>query len=62
VPHYEAALKVRPEFAEAHHNLGSALFELGRLREAAEHYEATLRLAPEFPNARANLERVQARK
>ncbi len=61
VPHYEAALRARPDYAEAHHNLGSALFELGRLREAAEHYEATLRVAPEFPNARANLERVRAR-
>jgi cytochrome c-type biogenesis protein CcmH/NrfG len=54
-------LRARPDHAEAQHNLGSAQFELGRLREAAEHYEATLRLAPEFPNARANLERVRAR-
>lgn len=61
VPHYEAALRARPDYAEAQHNLGSALFELGRLREAAEHYEATLRLAPDFPNARENLERVRAR-
>jgi tetratricopeptide (TPR) repeat protein len=61
VAHYEAALRARPDYAEAHHNLGSALFELGRLAEAVKHYEETLRLAPNFPNARENLARVRAR-
>lgn len=48
-------------YPEAHHNLGSALFELGRWSEAAQHYSETLRLQPGFPNARENLERVRAR-
>lgn len=60
VAHYEAALKARPDYGEAHHNLGSALFELGRLAEAEREYVETLRLAPDFPEARAHLEMVRA--
>lgn len=60
VPHYEAALKAWPDYAEAHHNLGSALFQLGRLAEAEREYAETLRIAPDFPGARAHLEQVRA--
>jgi Flp pilus assembly protein TadD len=60
IPHYEAVLQVRPDDPEAHHNLGSALFEVGRRDEAARHYEKTLRLAPDFPHARENLARARA--
>ena len=37
---FEAAVKAKPDFAEAHNNLGNVLYELGRFREAAAAYEA----------------------
>src|SRR5262249_46304801 len=37
---YEAALKVRPKFGEAHNNLAVVLMMQGQLDEAAEHLKA----------------------
>jgi tetratricopeptide (TPR) repeat protein len=47
LPHYEAAVKEKPGFAEAELDWGKALLQLGRLKEAETH----LRRASEFqPN------------
>jgi tetratricopeptide (TPR) repeat protein len=44
--HYEEALRVMPNYPEAHNNLGLTLVTLGRIREATNHYAEALRLNP----------------
>ena len=60
IAHYEAALQLRPDFADAHFNLATALAQLRRWPEAAAHYEAVLKLRPDYPRARENLATVRA--
>ncbi len=40
---YRRALELKPDFAEAHGNLGSALVELGDLQGAEQSFRAALR-------------------
>ena len=49
------ALDLRPEYAEAHGNLGLALAAQGRLRDAVAGYREALRLKPEQPVVHNNL-------
>ena len=45
IPHFEAALRVTPNFAEAQNNLGMVLGNIpGRMPEAISHFEAAVRL------------------
>jgi tetratricopeptide (TPR) repeat protein len=53
--HHEAALRLRPDFADAGLNLGVALKALGRTDEALAQFEAVLRLNPNDADARFNL-------
>ena len=46
--HYDQALQIKPEFAEAHCNLGIALEKVDRVQEAIEHYEQAVLLRPDF--------------
>jgi tetratricopeptide (TPR) repeat protein len=56
ISHYEAALRLKPDFAEAQVNLGAALSNIpGRLPEAISHYETALRIAPDYAEAHNNL-------
>lgn len=49
IPQFEAALRIRPDYAEAHANLGIALAQVpGRLPEAIAQYEAALRDRPDY--------------
>ena len=57
---YQQALKCRPNYAEAHYNLGLALASRGQLDEAIEHYQQALRLRPNFAKARNNLNKALA--
>jgi len=52
---YGRAVRRRPDFVEAHYNLGNALHALGRDVEAAEAYRHVLRLAPDSPEVQRNL-------
>jgi len=52
---FQRAVALRPDFAEAHYNLGKACRELGHLELAVSSYEAALRLRPEWPDALFNL-------
>ncbi len=55
VPHYQAALRIKPDFAAAHYNWGSALQTgLGRFAEAAKHFEEAVRIKPDFAEAQFN--------
>ena len=58
----EAALRLRPGYAEAHNNLGSALAqESGRMPDAIAEFRAALRLKPQFAEAHFNLANALAR-
>ena len=54
----EAAVRVRPDYAEAHNSLGAALFHAGRVPEAVAQFAAALRIKPDYVEARKNLDRV----
>lgn len=43
---YEAAIKVQPELAEAHYDLGLTLDRLGNKKDATAHYREAANLAP----------------
>ena len=58
VQHYEQALCLKPDYAEAHNNLGSALEKQGRISEAIEHYRQALHFNPDFFMAHYNLASV----
>jgi Flp pilus assembly protein TadD len=55
-----AALRLRPDYAEAHNNLAAAFAALGRWDEAAAAAREALRLRPDFPLARNNLAWAEA--
>lgn len=55
LPHYEEALRLRPDFAEAENNFGYALAALGRYADAVPHYRRALALQPRYAQAENNL-------
>jgi tetratricopeptide (TPR) repeat protein len=55
VPEYRQFLKLHPEVAAIHSNLGAALAGLGRYEEALPEYKTALRLSPKLEGARLNL-------
>jgi len=55
---FEAAVRIDPNHAEAHNNLGAMLHVSGRLDEAAAHYRRAFELRPDNAEARSNLGRL----
>lgn len=53
---FAAALELRHDWAEAHHNLGLCMHSLGRLEDASDCYELALHFRPDF--ARVHLDRA----
>jgi len=51
---YDLALRLKPDFMEAHNNRGNALKSLGRLEEALAAYDMVIRLAPDLAIAHFN--------
>lgn len=49
------AVRIRPDLAEAFHNLGFALEKTGDLRGAGQAYERALAIKPQYPSALNNL-------
>jgi tetratricopeptide (TPR) repeat protein len=49
---FEAAVKAKPEYADAHFMLGKVYINLGKLAEAVTEFETYLKLAPNGPNAK----------
>ncbi len=52
---YRRAIELDPNFADAHCNLGSLLFNRGRRNEARRHFEQTIELAPRHVEGHLNL-------
>jgi len=57
---YRAALALKPDFQEAHNNLGHSLEQRGQLTAAAQEYEAAVRIRPNFADAYYNLGNAEA--
>lgn len=56
IPHFEAALRDKPDYPEAQNNLGMVLGNLpGRMPDAISHFEAAVRLRPNLVQAHYNL-------
>lgn len=55
IPQYQAALKLRPDFAPAYCNLGNALMQVGRTDEAIAEYQQALKLDPGMVEAHSSL-------
>jgi uncharacterized protein (TIGR02466 family) len=52
---YSQAIALRPDYAEAHSNLGVTLKELGRLDDAEASYSQAIALKPDYAEAHSNL-------
>jgi len=52
---FEEALRIKPDYSEAHNNLGTALWRLGQIPDAIEQYKEALYYSPDYGDARANL-------
>jgi len=52
---YKQAIRIKPDDAEAHYNLGVAYGELGMYREAMEAYKQAIRIKPDYAEAHYNL-------
>ncbi len=56
IAEYQRALRINPDYIDAHNNLGSALQDLpGRMNEAIAQYQEALRLKPDYPQVHYNL-------
>jgi len=56
--HFQEALRIRPNFAEAHANLGSIYFLRKELDAAADHFREAIRHSPQNEYAHFNLGQV----
>src|SRR5206468_235966 len=54
IEHFKTALRIKPDYADAHINWGLALAQQGKLAEASEHYRQALQLKPDSAEAHAN--------
>jgi tetratricopeptide (TPR) repeat protein len=52
---YKRAIRINPENAEAHYNLGNIYLALKRPEEAEDEYEKAIKARPNFANAYSNL-------
>jgi tetratricopeptide (TPR) repeat protein len=57
---YHDAIRIKPDFAEAHFALGNVLIGLRRLDEAGAAYRKAIRIKPDFAEAHFNIGHVLA--
>ncbi|MBI2827339.1 MAG: tetratricopeptide repeat protein [Planctomycetia bacterium] len=55
IPHFEEAIRLRPDYTETYNNLALALADQGEYAEAIERLEEALRLKPDDYNAHNNV-------
>ena len=51
IHHYKQAIYAKPDYVEAHYNLGATLGNLGRLSEAKDEFKLALKYNPHFEAA-----------
>ena len=55
VEYGQRAVRIAPEVAESHNDLGAALYLTGKVEEAIAHFEQALRIKPDYADAHYNL-------
>jgi tetratricopeptide (TPR) repeat protein len=55
IQYFSEALRVDPNFADAHNNMGVILLRQGRLGEANRHFFTALKINPEYAEAHNNM-------
>ena len=55
ITHYRQALRIKPDFVEAHNNLGNVLAGRGEGAAAVTHYQTALAIKPDYAEAHNNL-------
>jgi Tfp pilus assembly protein PilF len=55
VTHFEAALRIRPDYPDAHNHMGGYLVATGHLAEGIAQFEAAVRAYPDYAEAHFNL-------
>ena len=60
VAHFEAAIRIRPEYVEGHRNLALAYWNANRLDDAIREYQTALRIEPTYGTDHMNLGRLLA--
>jgi Flp pilus assembly protein TadD len=55
IAEFQAALRIKPDYPEAHYNLGIALYKTGQVSEAISEYQAALRIDLDYADAHDNL-------
>ncbi len=58
INHYNEALRINPNFAEAHNNLGNVFLKQVKYQEAIKQYNEVLRINPNIAEVRYNLGNV----
>ena len=53
--HYEIAIKINPQNADAHNNIGASLNDLEEFEKAIKHLNIAIKINPDFANAYHNL-------
>ncbi len=59
---FDHALKIDPQFPQAHFNLGAALERMGDHNGARHHYEQALRFGPDYPDPMGGLASLAVRR
>jgi tetratricopeptide (TPR) repeat protein len=55
ISQYQMALQIKPDYAEAHYNLGNSFSQLGRMNQAVSQYQMALQIKPDYAEALVNL-------
>ncbi|MCE9524731.1 MAG: tetratricopeptide repeat protein, partial [Planctomycetales bacterium] len=55
IKHFQEAVRLKGDYAEAHNNLGNVLDKLGRTQEAVTHYQVAVRFKADFAEVHSNL-------
>jgi tetratricopeptide (TPR) repeat protein len=55
IPHYQEALRIKPDYAEAYNNLGNVQLQAGKLPDATKNLQQAVRFNPNLAEAHYNL-------